>query len=430
MTKQTSKHKLWIPLLLTAFILLAFVGQASANTGKTPATQGEQPWMVGLVEAGTANARDGHFCGGSLIAPDWVLTAAHCLEGIASPDEVDLVIGRHQLSSNAGERIPAAELLLHKGYPDYADGEDNDIALIRLSRPATQGTPISLITAATAAIDDPGQMARVTGWGVLSEDGETTPDLLHGVNVPVVSQAACEAIYGADLQPDGLCAGLEQGGADSCYGDSGGPLVVADKNGKPIQIGVVSWGDECGASGNYGVYARLTEYEAWINGVMAGTVETIEPDDVPHSDGAGEWDEDWADEGWDDGEWDDVEWDDVEWDDNGVDDGQTGSAILELNTIDLPAGFEVHWFDSSADILDVGYGTDDGDYVDIYAEEGEWAFSADDQPFIETINGVDVLRDWDGDSEIALFNVDGYGVEIYGTISETEMLDLLDSILA
>ena len=317
------KKKFWISVLALGLMMVAFVGQASAaETGKTPAETGEQPWMVALVDSSTSDAKEGQFCGGSLIAPNWVLTAAHCVEGIQSANEVDIVIGRHTLSSNAGERITAAEIAVHKGYPDLADGEDNDIALIRLSRPATAGTPIKLITSTSSPADDAGSVARVTGWGVLSEESEEGQDILHGVDIPVVSAEACRAVYGDDVTGDAICAGKESGGADSCYGDSGGPLVGKDGAGNPVQIGVVSWGEECGASGQYGVYARVTYYNQWITDVMNGTAETIEPSDIPTDFGSedGEWgDEEWDDEGnWSDEEWDDDgNWSDEEWDDEG-----------------------------------------------------------------------------------------------------------------
>ena len=339
-----------IAILLVTLMMLLFTVAAHASTGKTPATPGEQPWMVALVDSQTANAHEGQFCGGSLIAPDWVLTASHCLEGIQDASEVDVVVGRHVLSSSDGERIQAAELFAHAGYPSYADGEDNDIGLIRLSRPATAGTPIKLINDNNEYVDDPGSLARVTGWGVLSEDDDNTPDVLHGVNVPVVTQAACATVYGEDLLDDTLCAGPENGGGDSCYGDSGGPLVSYENDGTPVQIGIVSWGEECGAAGQYGVYVRLTAYQDWLTGVMNGTVSTLDPADIG-------FDNDWHDEGdWEDGEGADDEWDDGEWidDEDWSDDEFWGDDDWE---------FEDDWSDEFED---------DEYYDDAYDDEFNW----------------------------------------------------------
>lgn len=409
------KIKRLVPILMMFVMAITLFGRASAaETGKTPAQKGAQPWMVGLVESDTANAFEGHFCGGSLIAPEWVLTAAHCLEGVEAGD-VDVVIGRYQLSnSKEGERITAAELAIHTGYPDTRDGEDNDIALIRLSRPATKGTPIALVNAANEYVDDAGVLARLTGWGVLSEHSDDAQDILQGVDVPVVTQAACKAVYGKELLPDALCAGLEDGGADGCYGDSGGALFSHDRNGNPIQIGIVSWGDECGAEGNYGVYARMTEYDSWVKGVLAGTVETLQPSDLPNDFG----DDHWEEEDWDDdGDWND----DQDWEQNDPTD-----EILDLTNIKLPNGFELVWADESHDELYVSYENNRGDYLDIFAESAEWDFSGEKTT---TINGVRVLFDRADGEQYALFNLNGYGVEVYGTISRGQLRQVVTSLL-
>ncbi len=241
---------------------------ANNSLGKTEATPGAQPWMVGQVDSSEPNAFYGHGCGGALITPEWILTAAHCLEGY-SASEVDYVIGRHVLSSNEGERIPAAQIILHPGYAQ-TDGDDHDIALVKLSRPATAGTPIGLVTPATTHLDEAGVIARVTGWGQMGENDERYPDALFGVSLPIVAQGTCEAQLGADrIQETEICAGVPEGGKDSCYGDSGGPLTVPNGEGTgEVLAGVVSWGDECGAPNSSGVYTRVTEYIDWINQTM------------------------------------------------------------------------------------------------------------------------------------------------------------------
>ncbi|MEM7799447.1 MAG: serine protease [Chloroflexota bacterium] len=359
--KQMVKHKMkWIlgglalKVLLTAFLIGGLsngidgtiarrIGfnqspEQSHSTGKTPATPGEQPWMVALVDSYESNAYNGQFCGGSLIAPDLVLTAAHCLEGFQSPEEIDVVVGRHVLSSSEGERIAASAVYMHNGYLNTADGEDNDIAIIKLERPSAAGTPIKVIDGSNAYVDDPGAAARATGWGILTDTGDDAPDTLHGVNLPVVSQETCRESYGSDLTPDGICAGLEAGGKDTCSGDSGGPLVATDRNGNPVQIGITSWGDICGAPGSYGVYARLTEYEGWINSIRNG--ETT-PSDLADFEGYDDGDDSWfgddeadgwfsnsneEDGGWffddEDDSWDnDDEYSDEDWYADGEDDG-------------------------------------------------------------------------------------------------------------
>jgi len=261
-------------------------------TGKTEATPGAQPWMVALVDDGIG-AYDGTFCGGTLIASQWVLTAAHCIEDMRAA-EVDVVVGRHQLSSSQGERIDVTHLIMH---PDYY--EFHDIALIHLAAPATAGQPIPMVTNATEYLDDASTAARVTGWGLIPEKGaEFYPDNLSGVNLPIITDAECKATYGRDVDSTVICAGLEAGGVDACDGDSGGPLVVPDGSSWAL-AGVVSWGDGCGLAGGYGVYTRVASYESWINGYLSGDTSLPEQDSYPITDG---------DDTWDDEEWDDEEY--------------------------------------------------------------------------------------------------------------------------
>ncbi|MGB1251335.1 MAG: S1 family serine peptidase [Candidatus Promineifilaceae bacterium] len=323
--------------------------QQSGQTGKTEATPGAQPWMVALVDRSTSNAHDGQFCGASLIHRQWVLTAAHCLEG-TSANQIDVVIGRHQLSSNTGERIQVSQVIVH---PQYYD--DHDIALLRLSKPASKGALIMTITDVTDHLDVANVQARVTGWGVLSEDGEDSPDKLHGVNVPIVDDNVCKSAYNpGDIGRYELCAGTLNGGADSCYGDSGGPLVVpnANKTGW-LQAGVVSWGDGCGLS--YGVYTRVSEYQEWINHHLYGSAQPAPlPEDGgrPAEDNGGGEDEEGS---WDEGDWDEGDWD-------------SDSDSAENNTqfpSSLPLGFELIASQNNGDEAYASYENDAYEWVDI-----------------------------------------------------------------
>lgn len=235
----------------------------ASTTGKTPASPGEYPWQVALVDAYERNGYDGQMCGGSLIAKEWVLTAAHCLEDGLQASDIDIVIGRDVLSSSAGERIPAEKLILHKAYTSGRD-ENADIALIKLSRPATQGEIIPLASNQTAGhLDDAGVNVSISGWGLLNELDETAPDRLHETQTAIVSNDTCNIAYGGEINNSALCAGEAEGGKDSCQGDSGGPLVTFD-GGEPVQVGVVSWGEGCGLAGYYGVYTRVATFQDWI----------------------------------------------------------------------------------------------------------------------------------------------------------------------
>ncbi len=116
----------------------------------------------------------------------------------------------------------------------------------------------------------PGDMASVSGWGTLT-DGGNSPNKLQKVNVPIVSNQVCNEpnAYNGQITPTELCAGYAQGKKDSCQGDSGGPLVVKD-NGDYYQAGIVSWGDGCAQPNKYGVYTRVSAFNEWIQNTMDG----------------------------------------------------------------------------------------------------------------------------------------------------------------
>ena len=248
---------------------------AFAIAGGGEAQPGTWPWAVALVDA-NSSAFDGQFCGAALIAPEWVLTAAHCLDDTQA-NEVDAIIGRHNLNSDEGERIGIAQISVH---PGWVNGYGQDVALLRLANPSAQPA-IAIASPHLNNLYTPGITAITLGWGQLSEQG-SAPATLQQVSVPIVSTATCNTAYDGEVTSTELCAGFDEGGRDSCYGDSGGPLVVPDGNGSWLHAGIVSWGEGCGLAGYYGVYARTADSADWISGVMSGaTPVPSSPTDSP-----------------------------------------------------------------------------------------------------------------------------------------------------
>jgi hypothetical protein len=245
--------------------------------GGGPADLGEYPWMVALVDSSTSNPRFGQFCGASLIDAEWVLTAAHCVVSfgsVADPEDIDVVLGVNNLdegptSGTSGQRIEVTQVIPHPAYDEATS--DSDVALLHLAEPAslapsTVGT-IGVVGTGDGALEAPGTVSTVTGWGVTSEGGFPGSNALLEVDVPLVSNATCNApsSYGGAVTENMLCAGLAEGGKDSCQGDSGGPLIVPDGGGGWLQAGVVSWGSGCARPDQYGVYTRLSQFKGWID---------------------------------------------------------------------------------------------------------------------------------------------------------------------
>ncbi|MEM9304306.1 MAG: serine protease, partial [Pseudomonadota bacterium] len=231
--------------------------------GGGPASLGQQRWITSLQYFGE------HFCGGALIAPDWVLTAAHCVIGeSAGGSAFSVWVGGNDLRRESqGFRRDVAQIVMH---PNYNDNTlRNDIALLRLS--SSVPGEIAPVTLATSAVMGgaaaPNQPATASGWGTLSEGGNS-PNVLHEVSLPVVSNATCNApaSYGGDVFQSMICAGLRAGGKDSCQGDSGGPLWV-EANGIEYSVGITSWGEGCAQPDKYGVYTRTASFRSWVEGV-------------------------------------------------------------------------------------------------------------------------------------------------------------------
>ncbi|XP_076134543.1 mast cell tryptase-like [Alosa pseudoharengus] len=240
-------------------------GRPPLNTrivGGQDAPAGNWPWQASLQSSGS------HFCGGSLINKEWVLTAAHCFES-SDPTGLTVVLGLEDLEgSNANSVRRSVNRIIN--HPSYDSGtNDNDIALLRLSAPVNFTDYVSPVCLAASGSEfSNGTDSWVTGFGnIASEVSLPSPGTLQEVQVPIIGNRQCDCWYeveNIDITDNMICAGLAARGKDSCQGDSGGPMVNKQES-VWVQSGVVSFGIGCAQPNFPGVYTRVSRYESWIN---------------------------------------------------------------------------------------------------------------------------------------------------------------------
>ncbi|MDA3643570.1 serine protease [Saccharopolyspora indica] len=219
--------------------------------GGTEATTEEAPWLVAL-----ADDQGRQFCGGTLLTPVKVVTAAHCMQepltgGPREPQRLRAIAGRTDLSTADGTVAEVDRVWVHPGFRGYTSGDD--VAVLTLRRPMPQPL-LEVVDQGETEPYRPGTVGRVYGWGKTSESGRPSTTL-RAVDVPVTTDEACRAAY-PNYDPRSMfCAGVPEGGRDACAGDSGGPIVADNR-----LIGVVSYGTGCGRPNTPGVYTRLSSY--------------------------------------------------------------------------------------------------------------------------------------------------------------------------
>lgn len=238
-------------------------------TGGEDAQPHSSPWIVSM-QWGMLGFTS-HLCGGSIIGPNWVVTAAHCLDAVPDFGEWLLIAGRHNLNVKepASEQRRDVERRNAWRHELYAGGVGPfDIGLLRVVLPFDLTTPS--VRAIGLPASDRIHSGRVDlhGWGSVSTSHwPILPKVLQTVNVPIVPLDECERVLGVSpLHVTNVCTGPLTGGVSACSGDSGGPLT---QNGTEL-VGIVSWGFiPCGTVNAPSVYGRVSAFVEWIAEIRA-----------------------------------------------------------------------------------------------------------------------------------------------------------------
>jgi secreted trypsin-like serine protease len=267
-------------------VALAANPPQSRIIGGSDAQNGEFPW-AGILIKNVYNSASGQFigrssCGSSLIAPSWIITAAHCVVDDPGTYSTDMTvkIGEVDQTISNGDIRRITQKIVHPSYNPF--NFNNDIALLKLESPSSF-SPLYLPDTDVASGITTGSFLTTVGWGATQFGSGTR--ILQKISLNAVHQATCESQYrqspsGLRVNENMLCASAI--GRDSCQGDSGGPLMISSGGLYPRYFfaGLTSFGEGCANPNFSGVYTRITKYIAWIN---SNITDTLLPEVTPLS---------------------------------------------------------------------------------------------------------------------------------------------------
>lgn len=226
------------------------LGSVQRIVGGQAITIRRVPYQVSVQRYGS------HWCGGSLITAQVVVSAAHCYYDVRSPSQLNVRVGS-TYSNRGGRLIKVSSFINHELYTTPEQSNQYDITLIKLAARVASSDTTRYIPLNREAVA-PRTPCYVSGWGQITEKNTTLPLQLRGVQLNTIDQQACvTANRPSPVYNSNICAYAR--GRDSCQGDSGGPLAAGGR-----LIGIVSWGIGCARQGLPGVYTRVSSYVGWI----------------------------------------------------------------------------------------------------------------------------------------------------------------------
>jgi trypsin len=261
-------------VIVAVALLCAGAAPAGAVVGGTPVPDGQLRYVANIAIGGAFG------CTGTLIAPDWVMTAGHCgsLTGSLTAGAVptplglpassyDVKLGSVHADGSGAEDHKVTQVVVDSDYI-VTNGSGNDVTLLKLDQPSAIA-PLKIAAVGERKIWSAGTKATIAGFGLTSENASEPPPTMMRADVPIQADADCAKAYPSGLGSAAaggsydaktmLCAGYPQGGTDTCQGDSGGPLFVPALDGTPRLVGATSFGDGCARAGEPGIYARVAE---------------------------------------------------------------------------------------------------------------------------------------------------------------------------